>query len=196
MGHRIKEIRDLRSQNIGAECSKQSALDIDDVHAAVRAACDLTKLSERSKGMLARYAYDMNSVLAEISRVLRRDGEAVIVVGNSTIRGVFIKNSRALAYLAKANGLRLNSIRRRRLLENRRYLPPAGKEDFWKATWVTDERRSNSDVWQEPIDQNQTCRASANSLAIPAWTNQYKKGTDINKLAPRETDIPTSCRSI
>ena len=74
--------------------------------------------------MLAQYARDMNSVLAEVSRVLKRGGEAVVVVGNSTIRGVFIKNSCALVYLAKANGLRLNSTRRRRLLENRRYLPP------------------------------------------------------------------------
>ena len=124
MGHRVKEIRNLRSNSIGAECSKRSALDTDHVRSALRAMCDPEELSKRSQGMLAQYARDMNSVLAEVSRVLKRGGEAVVVVGNSTIRGVFIKNSCALVYLAKANGLRLNSTRRRRLLENRRYLPP------------------------------------------------------------------------
>ena len=59
--------------------------------------------------MLTLYLHDMNSVLAEVSRVLKREGEAVFVIGNSTIRGVFVKNSMALAHLAKANGARLNS---------------------------------------------------------------------------------------
>lgn len=127
MGHRVRELRSLRSTNIGAESSSRSALDAKDVRSSLRAMCNLEKLSERSKGMLARYARDMNSVLAEVSRVLKREGEAVIVVGNSTIRGVFIKNSHALMHLAKVNGLRLISTRRRRLLENRRYLPPPGK---------------------------------------------------------------------
>jgi SAM-dependent methyltransferase len=127
MGHSIKSIRNLRSQNIGTECSSRSALDTDAMHSALKTMCDPTKLSERFRGMLARYVHDMNSVLAEVSRVLKSKGEAVVVVGNSTIRGVFVKNSSALVYLGKANGLRLNSTRRRRLLENRRYLPPPGK---------------------------------------------------------------------
>jgi hypothetical protein len=128
MGHRVGELRNLRSSNIGAECSRPAALETDHVRSALRAMCDLGELSKRSKGMLTRYVCDMNSVLAEVSRVLKREGEAVVVVGNSTIRGVFIKNSRALVYLAQANGLRLTSTRRRRLLENRRYLPPPGRK--------------------------------------------------------------------
>ena len=133
MGHRVEELRRLRSTNIGAECSKRSPFHSKNIRFSLRAMCDLEKVSERSKGMLAQYARDMNSVLAEVSRVLKREGEAVIVVGNSTIRGVFIKNSRALVYLAKANGLRLTSTRRRRLLENRRYLPPPRKKDLRQA---------------------------------------------------------------
>jgi DNA modification methylase len=127
MGHRIKEIRELRSQNIGSEISRLSTLDADHIRSALKSMCNLKKLSRRSQGMLAQYVHDMDFVLAEISRVLKNKGEAVIVVGNSTIRGVFIKNSRALTYLARANGLRLDAIRRRRLPENRRYLPPPGK---------------------------------------------------------------------
>jgi len=127
MGHSIKELRTLRSRNIGAEISARPSLRNDRINSALKTMCELTKLSKRSQGMLAQYVQDMDSVLGEISRVLKRQGEAMIVVGNSTIRGVFVKNSRALTYLARANGLRLTGSRRRRLLENRRYLPPPGK---------------------------------------------------------------------
>jgi len=124
MGHNIKDIRKLRSQNIGTERSKSLVLNAEHTNFVLKEMCDLGNLPKRSRGILALYAHDMNLVLAEITRVLKRGGEAVVVVGNSTIRGVFIENSRALVYLAHANGLRLNSTRRRRLPENRRYLPP------------------------------------------------------------------------
>jgi len=127
MGHRVKDIRTLRSQSIGTERLMRTAVDNEHIQFALKAMGDLKKLPERSKGMLSRYAHDMDFVLAEVSRVLKQTGEAVIVVGNSTIRGVFVKNSRALAYLGKVNGLSLSSTRRRQLLENRRYLPPPGK---------------------------------------------------------------------
>jgi DNA modification methylase len=132
MGHSIKEIRTLRAHNIGAESAMHSTAGTKHVQIALEAMCDLKKLSARINGMLARYVHDMNSVLSEISRVLKRSGEAVVVVGDSTIRGVFVKNSTALTLLARANGLRLNSTRRRPLLENRRYLPPPGKRGSGK----------------------------------------------------------------
>jgi hypothetical protein len=132
MGYSTKELRALRAQNIGAESARTSIPYTNHVQTATEAMCDLKKLSTRSRKMLAQYAHDMNSVLSEVSRVLKYDGEAVIVVGNSTIRGVFINNSSALTHLANANGLRLNSTRRRPLLENRRYLPPPGKRDSGK----------------------------------------------------------------
>jgi ubiquinone/menaquinone biosynthesis C-methylase UbiE len=91
------------------------------------AMCPVGGLPERTKRMLARYVADMNSVLAEISRVLRQNGEAVVVVGDSTIRGMFIRNSQAIVSIARANGLTLRSTHRRPLLENRRYLPPPGR---------------------------------------------------------------------
>ena len=69
----------------------------------------------------------MNEVFAEIGRVLKKNGEAVLVVGDSMLRGVFIKNSEALTSLGEANGLILRTTRRRSLVENRRYLPPPGR---------------------------------------------------------------------
>jgi SAM-dependent methyltransferase len=127
MGHQIEEIRSLRSQNVGTECSSRPFLDDHLVEHTLKEMGDTSRLSERIRGMLARYVRDMNAVFAEVSRVLKHRGTAVLVVGNSTIRGVFVQNSRALMYLARENGLTLRSRRRRPLLENRRYLPPPGR---------------------------------------------------------------------
>lgn len=124
MGHQIDKLRELRSDNIGSERfdgSKATASHRITTEKVVRGFADLP---ERTQRMLTQYFGDMDRVLAEISRILTQSGNAVIVVGNSTIRGIFINNSRVLTSLARNNGLRLVSARRRPLQENRRYLPP------------------------------------------------------------------------
>jgi SAM-dependent methyltransferase len=126
MGHRLGGIRQLRSTNVGAELSVCAAKQQAFVAQAVREMGAVQLLESRVKGMLARYVVDMNKVLAEISRVLKRGGEAVLVVGDSTIRDIFIENSRCLIFLGERNGLSLQSMRRRSLPDNRRYLPPPG----------------------------------------------------------------------
>ena len=132
MGYSLEQIRNLRSQNVGTERSLKSVLQDEYVRIAMKAMGDTGELSERLRGMLARYIFDMNAVLAEISRVLKPRAEMVLVVGDSTIRGVVIRNSLALTNLGRANGLTLRSSCRRPLQENRRYLPPPGKKDSGK----------------------------------------------------------------
>jgi hypothetical protein len=132
MGHGIAKIRELRSQNVGAECSTDRELN-DELAKALKRMGDTTDLPARIQAMLRQYLLDMDRVFSEIARVLRKTGEAVVVIGDSTIKGVFIHNSWALTSLAKKNGLVLRSRRRRPLLVNRRYLPPpdskiSGKE--------------------------------------------------------------------
>jgi SAM-dependent methyltransferase len=132
MGHSIAELRKLRASNIGAEGIRPS-VNTANVGHALKAMGEVGRLSARSNRMLTQYLRDMNSVLSEISRVLKPQGEAIVVVGNSTIRGVFLRNSGALARLASANGLHLRSTRKRPILENRRYLPPPGRKESGKS---------------------------------------------------------------
>lgn len=132
MGHLIPEIRALRSENVGAECSIDTDLP-DHLARALKRMGNTTRLPERIQAMLRQYLFDMDKVFSEIKRVLRKNGEAVVVIGDSTIKGIFVRNSRALVSIAKKNGLFLRSRRRRPLLMNRRYLPPpqskvSGKE--------------------------------------------------------------------
>jgi SAM-dependent methyltransferase len=124
MGMQTAEVRDLRRRSVGAELSATMlSSKVEDIITGMGA----ERLKGRLKGILVRYIQDMERVLAEIARVLKRDGEAVVVIGDSTLAGVFIRNSRALVLLGRRNGLRLRSTRRRALVENRRYLPPPGR---------------------------------------------------------------------
>jgi hypothetical protein len=122
MGHKIPDLRQLRSENIGTEVGA----DLEDpgIRKAVESAGPVNKLPDRDQRMLARYAQDMDAVVAEIARVLRPKGRCVLVVGDCTMRGVFVRNSEVLKSLAKPYGLKPDSVVARPLEANRRYLPP------------------------------------------------------------------------
>ena len=93
---------------------------------------DLELLDNRRQGMVWRYVWDMGKVMEECSRVLKFKGRAVFVVGDSAIRGVFVKNSEALIRLAYNNGLSLVSRNVRPIETRRRYLPPPESKRGWR----------------------------------------------------------------
>ena len=123
MGHDIPEIRAIRSDNIGAEVSLEPSSDIS-IQEAMSAMADLEKIGDRHLGMIRRYVWDMKKVVKECARVLKKNGKAIFVVGDSTIRGVFVRNSEALACLAKHDGFTLVSHTTRPIETKRRYMPP------------------------------------------------------------------------
>jgi hypothetical protein len=127
MGHGVAEIRSLRAENIGSEVSTgiESSKTI---HRATNRMTDFESLDSRRQGMVLRYARDMNAVIKECERVLKYDGRAIFVVGDSAIRGVFVKNSAALMHLAESHGMNLTSRANRPLETQRRYLPPPESE--------------------------------------------------------------------
>lgn len=124
MGYPVNYLRDVRSTNIGAERALKMHNQEDFLAETLSEMGDIQHLSDRTKSMFLRYIFDMNAVISEISRVLVKNGLAVIVVGDSTINGVFVKNSNAIVALAKKHGLQLTSLQKRELPEHRRYLPP------------------------------------------------------------------------
>lgn len=124
MGHALRPLRQLRAQNIGTEVSAGADLQNPVIAEGLRRMGSLGSLGEREKGMLARYVADMDGALSEIARVLVPRGRAVLVVGDCSMRGVYVRNSRALAFLCERHGLRVATVRRRQLPPNRRYLPP------------------------------------------------------------------------
>jgi len=124
MGYNIDQLRRIRGESVGAEASSKEALDAEWVSLLIKHLKLTPALSSRNNALLARYVWDMGRALAETARVLRRGGRAVYVVGDSTIRGTFIRNSMIVSRVAQQHGLSLLSRHYRSLPANRRYLPP------------------------------------------------------------------------
>jgi DNA modification methylase len=142
MGHSIREVRYLRSTNIGAEVSSRCDSEKERYLKALVNVGRINELTERTKRILLKYAYDMIAVISEIKRVLKKNGQAVFVIGDSTIRGVFVKNSELIKHLAVEYSLSLQSATRRRLPEKHRYLPPPNH----KKSGVELQRRMREEV--------------------------------------------------
>lgn len=123
MGRGLTELRGIRAESVGTESGLPDDELAKELRPALRALA-ATKLDSRHAGMLRRYVRDMNDVISEIARVVRRGGSVVLVVGDSTLRGVPVRNSRAIRKLAERHGLRLARRTTRVIPENRRYLPP------------------------------------------------------------------------
>ena len=127
MGYAVGELRRLRSTIVGTEVG----MDARDDREIQTLLADLElqpKLQGRQEAILARYINDMRCAVEEASRVLVRNGRAVYVVGENTIRGTFVRNAMIVDAVASAAGLRCTSRRSRELPPNRRYLPPPSKE--------------------------------------------------------------------
>lgn len=123
LGHSLGSLRAIRSTSIGAERGPDSgstAALFDDIRADM---CNENDLTARHSAMVRRYAEDVYRMMSEVSRVLKREGRAVLVVGNSCLKGNFIKNSAGVARAGKMVGLRLVHEAERELPNQSRYLP-------------------------------------------------------------------------
>lgn len=121
LGHTVGELRSIRSHSIGAERRPDGGAVI---QAAVKACFgDLTSLSKRHQAMIERYVADLVALAAEVKRLLKPGGMATMVVGNSTLKGVFIRNSAAVAKALELQGLSFVSETVRDLPSSSRYLP-------------------------------------------------------------------------
>ncbi len=128
MGHSVCDLRQLRAESVGTERGLPSAED--------KAACLVIKdlklkpaLSDRHEAILRRYVVDMRTSVKEVARVLKKDGRAVYVIGENTLKGTFIRNSEVVVAVAESAGLCLQQRTTRELPANRRYLPPPTKSD-------------------------------------------------------------------
>ncbi len=124
MGYSVDSLRQIRGESVGAEASSDEALAAPWVKSLIKQLGLTPKLSDRDNALLARYVWDMGGALAEVSRVLKAHGRAVYVVGDSTVRGTFVRNSAIVAAVAQEHGLTLKSRHSRALPANRRYMPP------------------------------------------------------------------------
>ncbi len=124
MGHQVGQLRDARSRSIGAEAACYEAEGDPETRVVLSDLGLGSSLPSRLLSTLRRYIYDMKLAAREAARVLRPTGTAVYVVGENSIRGVFIRNSQIMTAVAELAGLHLKAKHTRTLPGNRRYLPP------------------------------------------------------------------------
>lgn len=121
LGHRLGDLRTIRSNTVGAERGGEAAdAKVEDVASAM---CDLEALAPRHRRMVRRYANDLIQMMRQAERVLRADGRATYVLGNSCLKDVFIQNSAGVARAGAHAGMRLLSETERDLPAASRYLP-------------------------------------------------------------------------
>jgi hypothetical protein len=123
LGHRLADLRSIRSNSIGAERAPNKPLAKKKYEQIQRAMCDTTGMLNRHIAMIDRYSEDLYKMVSQISRVTRIGGFATFVVGNSCLKGTFIQNSAGVAAAAAMQGLREIEIFERDLPSQSRYLP-------------------------------------------------------------------------
>lgn len=121
LGHSIGELRKIRSSTIGAERSYDAKCSIAETIAA--SMCDLDRLELKQQRMIIRYAGDLERMMNQAVRVLRKGGTATYVLGNSCLKDTFIRNSEGVAKAGVQAGLSLASVAERDLPAASRYLP-------------------------------------------------------------------------
>ena len=132
LGHRLSELRAIRSGSVGAERAPTLGGD-DPAFASIRDAMgDFRDLPKRYNGMIDRYCQDLYRMMSEARRVMKAGAKATYVIGNNCVRGVFVSNADGLIRAAELQGLRLVSCTERELPPQSRYLPISGTSSLSK----------------------------------------------------------------
>jgi tRNA G10 N-methylase Trm11 len=132
-GYRLRDLRAIRRCSIGAERAPDRSADpelLDEIFRILEIPPDFPR---RERRVLARYVMDLDAMLREVHRVLKCGGIAVVVIGNSYIKGSFVRNSRSIAHILRRLGFDHVAHFSRPILPSRRYLPPpaqAGMNDL------------------------------------------------------------------
>ncbi len=123
-GHSVGELRAIRAESIGSERAPIPGADLTLAQLLVSPLGSLASLPRDVRRMIDRYVLDLLDMMTELHRVLRSGGKAILVIGNSTLRGVFVKNAAVVAAIAERVGFELIRETEREIPPSRRYLPP------------------------------------------------------------------------
>ncbi len=129
LGYSISDLRRIRSDSIGAERGPNLNDQRAQIEAIQKSMGSIDKLPNRHKLMVSRYARDIWEMMSEVARVLRPEGKAILVVGNSCLKNVFINNAGGIKKAASQVGLKFVSSTERKLPDSKRYLPMPRKRN-------------------------------------------------------------------
>jgi hypothetical protein len=125
LGHTLSSLRTVRATSIGAERAPESDFPVE-LCERIQSAMFDGDVSARHLAMIKRYCHDLILMMSEITRVTRVGGLVTLVVGNSCLKGHFIRNSGGVCAAAAMAGMKLLKMEQRDLPVRSRYLPMPG----------------------------------------------------------------------
>lgn len=128
LGYPIDQLSSRRKEYIGSEDTAGISLEPLPDHTAGVVAQVTAKDQKRGR-VLHRYYSEMTISLREMYRVLKPGKAAIVVVGNSTLRGIDTEIPICLAEIGQSSGFEVPAIGVRQLDRNRRLMPAGAKID-------------------------------------------------------------------
>jgi hypothetical protein len=127
-GHKISDLRDRRSSSIGAE----RGLGIEASPAVVAILrvieASVTDPERLPRPMLERFAHDCTAFAVKLGAKTKPGGQAVLVVGNSTLKDNYIRNDLIAREAMERAGFTFVGSRERDIPQNSRYMPISAKD--------------------------------------------------------------------
>jgi DNA modification methylase len=122
LGESVVHLTELRARYIGSEKinGAQHAALPSKTESLIR---ELEKQDRKKSSILRKYFTEMQVVLAEMYRVLRKDSPAIVVVGPSMMRGIDVQTHHCLAEIAQETGFDVIGVVQRSLDRNKRMMP-------------------------------------------------------------------------
>jgi hypothetical protein len=121
-GYKVSDLRARRGTSIGSERNLGSEASEAVAAMVALVAADAVDGTRLKRGMVERFAQDCVDFARELSRVVKSDGSAVLVVGNSTLRGNYIRNDLIAQTAMEYAGFALQSRYEREIPPTKRYM--------------------------------------------------------------------------
>lgn len=128
LGYPLQNLSQYRRKYIGGEA--YNGAEPEPLPAETSRIIESVAAKDRSKARaLLRYYSEMSQVLKEMFRVLKPGKSAIVVVGNSLIRGIDTQTHKCLSEIGQEIGFEVPHIGVRRLDRDRRMLPARRNRD-------------------------------------------------------------------
>jgi len=128
LGYTIPELSKIRAEYIGAHNIKDIGTALPRFSQSIIS--NVAKVDENKSKVLYSYFIDMKLVLREMFRVLKPGKAAVLVVGDSMIRGRNTHTAECLAEIGQAEGFAVPAIGKRNIDRNHRMMPTGNEVDL------------------------------------------------------------------
>lgn len=129
LGHTIPELRHRRSTSIGSERLPDEASSAEVTHMVEVIENEVADKDLLKRGMVERFAQDCAAFSHQLRHVVKPDGTAVLVVGNSTLRGNYIRNDRITQMAMERAGFVVQDRYERDIPPSKRYMAIASRSE-------------------------------------------------------------------